>query len=178
MASWTVYLLTSVLALILYRIFRKNKYKLPPGKLKFHLHTKQSTNVFFLAGPFAWPIIGNGKDLQPFFYTATTKWAKQYGDICTFYFGKYRWAEWLFVVIVTWELSIVLTTVVHLYRTVILSDVKLVREAFNDPLLSGRHDDEMFTLTSDGQHGQSFLTIMYKINSAMDYMVPRKCQNE
>ena len=38
-----------------------------------------------------------------------------------------------------------------------LSDPKLVREAFNDPRLSGRHDDELFVLSSDGQHGATYL---------------------
>ena len=94
MASWTVYLVGFILCLIAYLYNRREKRKLPPGDSTSSQKTSQfkKTDLLIMPiiGPWAWPILGNSLDMKPFIFTATSKYAKKYGDIATMYFGMDR----------------------------------------------------------------------------------------
>ena len=48
-----------------------------------------------------------------------------------------------------------ITSLLHSFqRTIVLSSPELVRDAFNEPALAGKIDEEAFTMLTDGQHGK------------------------
>jgi cytochrome P450 len=78
-------------------------------------------------GPFPLPFIGNGLALRNSPGKQIQEWAKSYGDVFQLFFGK--------------------------ERTYVITDLKLAKELFNDPVFSSRPDSEIFHLLSDGPSG-------------------------
>ncbi|MED6223704.1 hypothetical protein PIB30_076680 [Stylosanthes scabra] len=69
MAFLTMIILLSVVALLLYKLYFRLRFKLPPG-------------------PRPWPVVGNLYDIKPVRFRCFAEWAQSYGPIISVWFGS------------------------------------------------------------------------------------------
>ncbi|CAG7732867.1 unnamed protein product, partial [Allacma fusca] len=78
-------------------------------------------------GPRGIPVIGNAFAVSGRPYQTYTKWQEEYGDIFHIRFGP--------------------------IRVVVLGNVQLIKDCFNDPVFNGRFGNMMICILSQGKHG-------------------------
>ncbi|MED6177308.1 hypothetical protein PIB30_097033, partial [Stylosanthes scabra] len=69
MAFLTMIILLSLVALLLYKLYFRLRFKLPPG-------------------PRPWPVVGNLYDIKPVRFRCFAEWAQSYGPIFSVWFGS------------------------------------------------------------------------------------------
>lgn len=89
--------------------------------------------------------------MDPLQFRSYSKWADEFGPIIRVDLAttKYKFSNFT---ILTGQK--ILTSILHYYRTVVISDYKMLKEIFSDPAFSGRMDFTIFDIAGkEKRHG-------------------------